>query len=438
MVEPGVFGIWRQVLLVPEGISDRLAPAQLRALIAHERCHVLHHDNLTAALHMVVEALFWFHPLVWWLEGRLIEERERACDEYVLLSGSTPRDYAEGILEVCRLAKDPSPVFVAGITGADLRRRIESILRNETGRPLGLRYGVGLVVCAAVAGFGPVVAGAVVAPVVRQDQPAGITEAAFEVASIRRNVSGDFKERWPNPGPNGQLDVINLRVSDIVQAAYQVGDHQVEGMPAWARTMRYDISARLDPRIAGASQPRGLPPTWALALQGLLKERFQLTFHRQTAQRPAYALELARSDRKPGPSMRPAAFDCDALQKQAADAARAGGPSPYPPATETRIACGVRPSPGRILQGGAGLIEFTAILSRAVGRPVLDRTGLNGKWDFLLTYTPDALLRPGEAPPAESPDLFTALREQLGLRLESITSPVEMFVVDRIEQPSEN
>src|SRR4030095_5750961 len=105
MIEPGVFGIWRQVLLVPEGISDRLTPAQLRALIAHERCHVLHHDNLTAALHMVVEALFWFHPLVWWLERRLIEERERACDEYVLQSGSTPRDYAEGILEVCRFAK---------------------------------------------------------------------------------------------------------------------------------------------------------------------------------------------------------------------------------------------------------------------------------------------------------------------------------------------
>jgi uncharacterized protein (TIGR03435 family) len=173
-------------------------------------------------------------------------------------------------------------------------------------------------------------------------------------------------------------------------------------------------------------------------LQTLLKERLQLTFHRETAQRPVYALVLARSDGKLGPSMRPAAIDCDALRKQAVDAARVGGPSPYPPTTETRIACGVRPSPGRILQGGAGLIEFTAILSRAVGRPVFDRSGQTGKWDFLLTYTPDTLLRPGEAPPAESPDLFTALREQLGLKLESTTSPVEMFVVDRIEQPTEN
>jgi bla regulator protein blaR1 len=438
MIEPGVFGIWRQVLLVPEGISDRLAPAQLRALIAHERCHVLHHDNLTAALHMVVEALFWFHPLVWWLERRLIEERERACDEYVLQSGSTPRDYAEGILEVCRFAKDPSPVFVAGITGADLSRRIESILRNETARPLGLRQGVALLLCAAAAGIGPVVAGAVNTPAQQRDQSAGITEATFEVASIRRNVSGDLKEQWPTLGPNGQLDVINLRVSDIVQAAYQVGDHQVQGMPAWARTSRYDISARLDPRIAEASQPPRLPPTWGLALQALLKERFQLASHREITQRPVYALVLARSDRKVGPNLRPAEFDCDALKERAVAAARVGGPSPYPATTETRIACGVRPTPGRILQGGAGLIQFTAILSRAVGRPVFDRTGLTGKWDFLLTYTPDALLRAGEPPPADSPDLFTALREQLGLKLESITGPVEMFVVDRIEPPTEN
>lgn len=102
MIEPGVFGIRRPVLLVPEGIDGRLSPAQLRALIAHEHCHVRHRDNLTATLHMAVEAVFWFHPVVWWIERRLIDERERACDEYVLQCGSTPHDYAEGILEVCR------------------------------------------------------------------------------------------------------------------------------------------------------------------------------------------------------------------------------------------------------------------------------------------------------------------------------------------------
>lgn len=76
-MEPGVVGIWRPVLLVPEGLLDHLTPAQTDALIAHERSHVRHRDNLSAAMHMAVEALFWFHPLVWWIERRLIDERER-------------------------------------------------------------------------------------------------------------------------------------------------------------------------------------------------------------------------------------------------------------------------------------------------------------------------------------------------------------------------
>ena len=91
MPEPGVVGICRPRLLLPEGIVERLTPAQLRTLIAHERCHIRCHDNLTAAIHMAVEALFWFHPVVWWIESRLVDERERACDEAVFKSGNRPR-----------------------------------------------------------------------------------------------------------------------------------------------------------------------------------------------------------------------------------------------------------------------------------------------------------------------------------------------------------
>jgi uncharacterized protein (TIGR03435 family) len=266
---------------------------------------------------------------------------------------------------------------------------------------------------------------------------AAITEASFEVASIRKNVSG--LETWAmNPRPTGQFEVINGRVATLVQAAYQLQDDQIQGMPEWARNTRIDISARLDPMIAAASQPDGYPPTWALALRALLKDRLRLTFHREIAQRPVYALMLAKSDGTVGSGMRPAEFDCDVMKERAVAAARVGGPSPYPPKTDTRIACGVGVLPGRFLQGGSSLDEFRGFLSRVVGRPVLDRTGLQGKWDFLLTYTNQDLLRAGELPPADSPDLFTAIREQLGLKLESTTGPVEMFVVDRIESPSEN
>ncbi|HVV47224.1 MAG TPA: M56 family metallopeptidase, partial [Bryobacteraceae bacterium] len=103
VIEPGIVGILRPVLLLPEGIEKRLNPDQLSAIFAHESAHVRRRDNLTSAIHMVVQSIFWFHPLVWWIGMRLVEERERACDEEVLHRGIRPHIYAEGILEVCKL-----------------------------------------------------------------------------------------------------------------------------------------------------------------------------------------------------------------------------------------------------------------------------------------------------------------------------------------------
>ena len=93
----------------------------------------------------------------------------------------------------------------------------------------------------------------------------------------------------------------------------------------------------------------------------------------------------------------------------------------------------MRVTAGRIVQGGNALDELRAALARLTGRAVLDRTGLTGRWDFTLTYATEAQLRSGE--PTDAPDLFTALSEQLGLKLESATGPVEIFFVDRIERP---
>ncbi len=128
MQEPAVAGIMRPVLLVPEGIEGWLSTEQLRAVLAHERCHVSRRDNLTAALHTVVESLFWFHPLVWWLGTRLIAERERACDEEVLADGNKAQDYAEGIVRVCQNYLQSPLRCAAGVGGGNLTMRIESIL----------------------------------------------------------------------------------------------------------------------------------------------------------------------------------------------------------------------------------------------------------------------------------------------------------------------
>src|SRR5437899_2734898 len=135
-LEPGIFDITRPVLLWPEGISERLEDAHLEAILAHELCHVRRCDNLAAALHMVVEAIFWFHPLVWWLGARLLEERERACDEEVLESGSDRQVYAESILKICEFCVGSPLACVSGVTGADLKKRMAYIMTKNLSRKL--------------------------------------------------------------------------------------------------------------------------------------------------------------------------------------------------------------------------------------------------------------------------------------------------------------
>lgn len=131
-MEPGVIGILRPVILLPAQLSTALTAAELRAIIAHELTHVRRRDNLTAALHMLVQALFWFHPLVWWIGAKLVEERERACDEAVLAAGNDAGTYAEAILKVCRFYVRSPLICAAGVSGADLKQRVEQIMMNRT------------------------------------------------------------------------------------------------------------------------------------------------------------------------------------------------------------------------------------------------------------------------------------------------------------------
>ena len=147
-IEPGLIGIFRPVLMLPEGIQARLSTQEMDAVLAHELCHFRRRDNLTAAIHMLVESIFWFHPLVWWLGRRLMTERERACDEAVLAAGNDPRVFAEGILNVCRFYVEAPQACASALSGANLRTRIETILANRTARRLGRGQKCGLSVIA--------------------------------------------------------------------------------------------------------------------------------------------------------------------------------------------------------------------------------------------------------------------------------------------------
>ena len=257
-LEPGVFGILRPVLLWPRRIGERLGDAQVEAILAHELSHVRRRDNLAAALHMVVEALFWFHPLVWWMGARLVDERERACDEEVIRLGSEPQVYAESILKTCELYVESRLVCVAGVTGSDLKQRIEAIMSDDARRALsGWRMLLLAAAGAAVDRRAGAAVGALNAPRARarrRHRPRQRAGPSFEVASIKPNKSGDGASRdadgtWRtihghehHPG-----DADSTGLSPAGSPLRGLGQRLPDlGAPAWVYSDRFDIVAKAD------------------------------------------------------------------------------------------------------------------------------------------------------------------------------------------------
>jgi uncharacterized protein (TIGR03435 family) len=268
--------------------------------------------------------------------------------------------------------------------------------------------------------------------------PAAQAPVSFEAASIKQNLSGESSVSV-GPQPGGRFRAINTPVALLVAMSYQLQPFQVQGLPAWTRSDRFDIVARMvgdPPRPpVGSAEPDPI----TLALRTLLADRFKLSSHWETQDLPVYALVLARTDGKLGPNIRPAAVDCTAAAAASAAAAKEG--RTLNPNTPDRVSCGFRNSRGRIMFGGNPMSFFANGLANEVARPVLDRTGLAGNWDFELTFTRDRDSRPDvtDTAPAADPDgasLFTALQEQLGLKLESTKGPVRVLVIDRIERPT--
>lgn len=181
-LEPGVLGIWGPVIVLPDGIVEYLSSLEMQAVMAHELCHLRRRDNLLAAVHMLVQALFWFHPLVWWLGIRMVEERELACDEAVLAAGNKPLVYAQSLLKVCRRYVQLPLPCAAGVSGAALEARIEAILENRAIDDVGKAKSILLLSGAALAVMLPLLAGRMapdaVAHIARRIVSTIVTQAA--------------------------------------------------------------------------------------------------------------------------------------------------------------------------------------------------------------------------------------------------------------------
>ena len=412
--EPAIFGVFRPVLLLPEGIADRLTPEQFEAVLTHELCHVRYRDNLTAALHMCVETIFWFHPLVWWIGAKLIEERERDCDETVLKRGSQPEEYAQGIVNVCKSCIESPLPCVAGISGASLKKRIREIMTWRGSMPVSfLRKltltGAGIAVVTVPLAIGIMRAQTLPPP------PA----YTYDVVSIHKS-SPDQRRVLIGPGPQGGLRSQNTTAMMLLTYAYQVRDYQIIGAPGWVSSDRFDVS--LTPDKAEVVPTPG--PAIVLKevdafmnrnqqrLQAVLRDRFGLILRAETHELPIYALIPAKGGHKLSPT---------------ADA-NLGRPK-----------LGVRT--GQLTAISTTTKMLVETLSSLVGRPVINETGLDGQYDFMIEWTPDSAVQAAPDQPINAtggPSLFTALTEQLGLRLEARKGPVPVYVIEKIEKPSEN
>jgi len=197
LLEPGVVGFWHPILLLPADIRTRLTSNQLEAVLAHELCHVRRRDNLTSAVHMIVEAVFWFHPLVWWIGSRLVDERERACDEEVLSLGNEPQIYAQGILNVCKSYLESPLRCVSGVTGSNLKKRIHAIVTGRVATKLSISKKAALAAAAVTAVTLPLVIGMIMNPafVRAQSQPPIETPSEFEARNSLNQGVRAFRNR---------------------------------------------------------------------------------------------------------------------------------------------------------------------------------------------------------------------------------------------------
>ena len=242
----------------------------------------------------------------------------------------------------------------------------------------------------------------------------------FDVVSIRRNTTGSGS--MTVGGQRGRFMAVNTTTLTLIMNAYPFETFRVIGAPGWATSERYDVSALTE------GEP-DLQQRQAM-LRRLLAERFNLAAHTEVQPMQTYRLVLARSDGRLGPQLKPWTVDCEALRKSGGAAA-----PPIRSAADFAVVvpCGMRGGRGVFAAGGYPLESFARSLSSDLSAPVTDRTGLKGDFEILLRWNPDPSL-PGADP--SLPSLFTAVEEQLGLKLEPRRDPAEVLVIDRIERPT--
>ena len=258
----------------------------------------------------------------------------------------------------------------------------------------------------------PLLASAVLAQVVTSDGP----KPQFEVATVRPNTSGESGASI-GARPGGRLNGTNQTARNLIRNAFNLQPFQMIGGPDWMDSDRFDLVAKAadaDLDAKGMLTNQG----FMLRLQSLLEDRFKMVTHWETRELPVYALVVA-VEGKLGPALKVHTGDCDR--------ARAAN---TPPTAKCGTRMNVTPTGAQVSGVGIPMLTFARNLAGTTGRNVVDKTGLSSGYDFELTFIPD------QTADTTGPSLFTAIQEQLGLKLESQRAPVDVLVIDRLERPT--
>ena len=232
------------------------------------------------------------------------------------------------------------------------------------------------------------------------------TPLQFEVASIKATPANQYTGSSGIKTGHGRLTGSHVTLKRCIIGAYTVGPSQIVGGPPWLDTDRFEIDAKAD-------QPTNDDSVLNAMLQGLLADRFKLALHHETRMLEALVLEVAKG----GPKLEKAESSEDSSTNSSTSNGRAS------------------------IQGGALTMDhFAWVLSRTLNVPVVNQTGLDGAFNFKLEWSPDSdkPVKPGETPPDTGPSIYSALQQQLGLRLQLRKAPVDVLVIDHAEKPSEN
>lgn len=416
---PMAVGFFKPAVILPESLPSELDSAEFDDVMLHEAAHLARFDDWMNLVARLLGAALALHPVALWILRQIEREREIACDDWVVARTGKARKYAASLARMYELRWSErnlprEDVLASGIFGRGSRtaQRIELLLRKGRDFSPGVSLSRVALSTTALLALAAATSRAPHWIAFAQQTP----RPSFEVASVKPGNPSGGRFGYGFRGAEFVADNVPLKI--LIGFAYDVQFHQLFGGPKWIDTDRFSIEAK--PGGTAPATPENTPRI-RLMVQSLLEQRFKLALHRDTRMQMVYELSVAKGGPKVKTSAGPGADRPQGIWNRGR---------------------------GEMVATNIPVSTLVDVLSQRLGATVIDKTGLAGKYDFTLSFMPEptqadlALFGPPpEAnPPADGslPSVFTALQEQLGLRLESARGPVDVLVIDRAERPDAN